>query len=94
MRAVRGRDHDIDLARLPAPDVVAKWTAEQFAGALRHDPKNPFFNADLRQLLHVGYKIAAKMGDRYTRLLEASEESVSRNVTQNLFERHITPLFL
>jgi hypothetical protein len=85
---------DIDPGRLPAPDAVAKWTAEQFAGALRHDPKNLLFNPDLRQLLHVGYKIAAKMGDRYTNLLEACEESVSRNVTQNLLDRHITPLFL
>ncbi len=85
---------DIDPGRLPAPNAVAKWTPEQFAGALRHDQSNPLFNADLRQLLHVGYKIAAKMGRRYTDLLEASEESVARNVTANLFDRHIAPLFL
>jgi hypothetical protein len=27
-------------------------------------------------------------------MLEQCEESISRNVTQNLFERHIRPLFL
>ncbi len=85
---------DIDPARLPSPSQVKGWTAEQYAGALRHDQKNPLFNPHLRQLLHVGYKIAAKMGDRYTSMLESCEESISRNVTQNLFDRHIEPLFL
>jgi len=85
---------DIDASKLPEPDVVCRWTAEQYAGALRHDQKNPLFNPHLRQLLHVGYKIAAKLGDEYTKMLEACEESISRNVTTNLFERHIEPLFL
>ncbi len=84
---------DIRESDLPAPPVVSKWTAEQFTSAVRHDPKNPAFNADVRQLLHVGYKIAAKMGERYTRLLESSEASISKNVTLNLYERHIVPLF-
>ena len=48
----------------------------------------------LRQLIHVGFKVAAKMGDRYLKLLQECESSVSRNVTTNLFERHIKPLFL
>ena len=54
----------------------------------------PGFNADLRQLLHVGFKVAAKMGDKYLKMLEACEATISRNVTENLFERHIKPLFL
>jgi tagaturonate epimerase len=85
---------DIDPARLPAPDAVSKWTAEQYAGALRHDQSNEMFNPNLRQLLHVGYKIAANMGKRYTDLLDACEESISWNVTTNLLDRHIAPLFL
>ncbi len=85
---------DIDAASLPSPSQVNSWTAEQYAGALRHDQSNSLFNPHLRQLLHVGYKIAAKMGDRYTSMLESCEESISRNVTQNLFDRHIEPLFL
>jgi hypothetical protein len=84
---------DIDPAKLPAPEVVNGWTPEQFAGALRHDQKCPLFNPNVRQLLHVGYKIAAHMGDRYTKLLDACEPSISRNVTQNLYDRHIVPLF-
>jgi hypothetical protein len=45
-------------------------------------------------LLHVGFKVAAKMGDRYLKALEANEEIVAKNVTTNLFERHIKPVFL
>ena len=85
---------DIDPARLPAPAEVRDWSAEQYAAAVRHDPANPDFNPHVRQLLHVGYKIAARMGARYTDMLVACEESVSRNVTENLFTRHIEPLFL
>ncbi len=85
---------DIDPAKLPLPGAVDTWTAAQYAGALRHDQRNPLFNPHLRQLLHVGYKIAAKMGDRYLDMLVACEASISRNVTENLYSRHIKPLFL
>src|ERR1035441_2126796 len=85
---------DIDYARLPDPAVVNGWTSEQYTSALRHDQKNPGFNPDLRQLLHVGFKVAAKMGDKYLKMLDTCEASISRNVTENLFERHIKPLFL
>jgi len=84
----------IDLGRLPAPQIVNAWNAAEFAGALRHVPSDPQFNPDLRQLLHVGYKVAAEMGERYFELLECCKGPVSRNVTANLFERHIEPLFL
>ena len=85
---------DIDPAKLPTPDAVDGWTSEQYVSALRHDQSNPGYNASLRQLLHVGFKVAAKMGDRYLKALEANEESVARNVTTNLFDRHIRPVFL
>jgi hypothetical protein len=85
---------DIDPARLPAPDEVKKWSSGQFVSALRHDPKSPAYNSSFRQLLHVGFKVAAKLGDRYLNLLRAEEPTVARNVTTNLFERHIKPLFL
>ncbi len=85
---------DIDYAKLPAPETVNHWTAEQYISALRHDQSNPEFNSNLRQLLHVGFKVAAKMGPRYLRLLEEFEPSVSKNVTTNLFDKHIKPLFV
>ncbi len=84
----------IESAHLPTPETVNGWTSEQYTSALRHDQANPAYNRSFRQLLHVGFKVAAKMGDRYLRALEENEESVARNVTTNLFERHIKPVFL
>lgn len=85
---------DIDPAKLPAPADVAKWTSEQYTSALRHNRKNPAYNSSLRQLLHVGFKVAAKLGRRYLDLLEANEPVIAKNVTENLFDRHIAPVFL
>jgi len=85
---------DIDPAKLPTPEAVSRWTSEQYTSALRHDPKSPAYNPSFRQLLHVGFKIAAKMGQRYLDLLEANEAVIAKNVTSNLYERHIAPVFL
>jgi hypothetical protein len=57
-------------------------------------PGNRAFNPHVRQLLHVAFKLAAKQGSRYTDLLVANREIVGRQVTENLFERHMRPLFL
>jgi hypothetical protein len=84
----------IDPAALPTPGEVNGWTSEQFTGALRHDQANPAYNQSFRQLLHVGFKVAAKMGPRYLEALEANEAVVAKNVTTNLFDRHIKPVFL
>jgi hypothetical protein len=85
---------DIDRAKLPPAATVAKWNAAQFAAALRHDPKCPDFNPHIRQLLHVGYKIAAKKGDTYLKLVRACEKTIAANVTGNLFDRHLKPVFI
>jgi hypothetical protein len=85
---------DIDPAKLPAPSDVAHWTSGQFTSALRHDQRSPAYNPSFRQLLHVGFKVAARMGSRYLDLLEANEPVISKNVTENLYARHIAPVFL
>lgn len=85
---------DIDKAKLPSPDEVKGWSSEQYTGALRHIQNNPAYNSSLRQLLHVGFKVAAKMGRRYLDLLEANETVIARNVTENLYQRHIVPVFM
>jgi hypothetical protein len=85
---------DIDPAKLPAPSAVAQWSSEQFVSALRHDLGCPAYNNSLRQLLHVGFKVAAKMGSRYIDLLSVMETTIARNVTENLFARHIKPVFI
>jgi hypothetical protein len=73
---------------------VDTWTSDQYTSALRHDQSNPAYNPSLRQLLHVGFKVAAKIGPRYLDALKANEEIVAKNVTTNLFDRHIKPIFL
>ena len=84
---------DINPAKLPTPEAVNSWTSEQYISTLRHNQNNPAYNPSLRQLLHVGFKVAAKMGNRYLDLLEANEPIIAKNVTENLYDRHIVPVF-
>ncbi|MCS7338821.1 MAG: tagaturonate epimerase family protein, partial [Verrucomicrobiae bacterium] len=85
---------DIDKSKLPDAATVMKWDAARFVAALRHDPKCGGFNPHMRQLMHVAYKLAAKRGDRYLEAVRKCEHTVAQNVTRNLFERHIKPVFL
>lgn len=85
---------DIDKAKLPSATAVAAWTGAQFANALRHIPTHPEFNPSVRQLLHVSFKLAAKKGATYLDLLKANEAVVAKNVTENLYARHLRPLFV
>jgi hypothetical protein len=61
---------------------------------MRHNPASKSYNKSFRQLLHVGFKVAAKKGSRYIALLEENEPIIARNVTENLYQRHIVPVFL
>jgi hypothetical protein len=85
---------DIDRTKLPTAAVVARWTSAQYVNALQHEQSCQEFNPHLRQLLHVGFKIAAKKGERYLGLIRANRAIVARKVTGNLFDRHIKPIFL
>jgi len=85
---------DIDRATLPTAAAVNGWSSEQYVNALRHEQSCKEFNPSLRQLLHVGFKIAAKQGQRYLDLVRANHTVVAKNVTGNLFDRHIKPIFL
>ena len=85
---------DIDASKLPSCEEVNEWTGEQFANALRHNPSCETFNPDLRQLMHVAYKIAAEMGPAFTKALKNSADIVGEQVTENIYERHLKPLFL
>lgn len=85
---------DIDRTQLPSAATVNGWTGPQLASAVRHIPTHPEFNAHVRQLLHVSFKIAAQAGSRYTNLLEANEAIVAQQVTENIYERHMRPLFI
>jgi len=85
---------DIDSSKLPRPSLVNGWSSEQYADALRHDATCPEFNPSLRQLLHVGYKIAAQMSRKFLDMVDACESQISINVTSNLYYRHLAPVFL
>jgi hypothetical protein len=57
-------------------------------------PANPAFNPHMRQLVHVSFKVAAKQGKRYTDLLVANRDVVAKQVTENIYDRHLKPLFV
>ena len=84
---------DIDRANLPSAEGVHSWTGEQYAAALRHDRSCGDYNPDLRQLLHVSYKIAAEMRDDYLDALKTHRQTVAQTVTDNLYQRHIRAIF-
>jgi hypothetical protein len=85
---------DIDASKLPSADEVESWDGPRFAAALRHDQSCAEYSPDLRQLLHVGYKVAAELGPRYLDALDVCRDVVAKNVRENLVERHIGPLFM
>jgi hypothetical protein len=85
---------DVDRSKLPPVATVATWSGAQFANALRHIPDHPEFNPSFRQLLHVSFKLAAKKGAQYLDLLKVNEAIVAKNVTENLYARHLRPLFV
>jgi hypothetical protein len=85
---------DIDRDALPSPDDVDGWSSEQFVQAVQHEPTCPAFDANIRQLLHVGYKVAGEMGERFLGALDAFEETIASHVTDNIFSRHLKPLFI
>jgi hypothetical protein len=84
----------IDAAKLPSPTTVRAWSSERYQNALRHVQTNPEFNSDVRQLLHVGFKVAAKLGPKYLHLLDQFAPTIAKNVTENLYDRHIKPVFI
>jgi hypothetical protein len=85
---------DIDRSKLPCATTVDAWSGPRFANSLRHIPTHPDFNPHIRQLLHVSFKLAAKAGNRYLGLLKANEEIVARQVTENIYSRHLKPLLV
>ena len=85
---------NIDRSKLPTPQAVQSWGSREYVSALRHNQADPKYNLHLRQLLHVGYKVAAEMGERYLSMLDRAKDVIGQNVTENLYQRHIVPLFL
>ncbi|MEN8116351.1 MAG: tagaturonate epimerase family protein [Bacteroidota bacterium] len=84
---------NIDNTQLPSPEEVAGWTGEKLGNTLRHIPGHPDYNSNFRQLIHVGYKVAAEMGDAYTGLLKKYSDVVGGCVEENIYDRHLKRLF-
>ncbi len=80
---------DIDVTQLPSVETVAEWSGIEFANALRHDQTCKQYNPHFRQLLHVGYKVAAELGDRYLNALQNHEDVIAGHVAENIFARHV-----
>lgn len=84
---------DINISKLPSKSEVYSWDSSKFADSLRHIPGNKDYNPNMRQLVHVAYKVAAMKMDEYFRLLESNEKTVAKCVYDNMYERHICRLF-
>ena len=84
---------DIDKDKLPLPKEVANWTGEKLANTLRHIPCHPDYDPNFRQLIHVSFKVAAEFGNDYLKALKAHKEIVGKQVTRNIYDRHIRRLF-
>ncbi len=84
---------DIDPATLPLPEEVEQWDGEKFATTLRNIPGHPNYHSGFRQLIHVGYKVAAEMDKAYLAMVRKNAEIVGEQVRTNIYERHIQRLF-
>ncbi|MCD6347589.1 MAG: hypothetical protein J7L96_09245, partial [Bacteroidales bacterium] len=82
----------INSEKLPVD--IDSWSGNDIAYALRHIPDNPAYNANIRQLMHVAYKLAAERTDVFRTALVRNTDIIAREVEENLFERHIKRLFI
>ncbi|HKK61653.1 MAG TPA: tagaturonate epimerase family protein [Bacteroidales bacterium] len=84
---------DIERVKLPVPSVVDDWSSEKFANTLRHIPGHADYDPKFRQLVHVGYKVAAEMGEKYTIEIRNNAAVVGDQVKENILIRHLGRLF-
>jgi len=84
---------DIKVSALPSKQDVSEWTGIKFSDSLKHNTGNSAYNPNMRQLIHVAYKLAALKMKDYFRLLETNEQTVSKCVYENIYNRHICRLF-
>jgi tagaturonate epimerase len=85
---------DIHKGRLPNPEVVDGWTGKKLAEALRHNQSCGRYNPDLRQLIHVGYKVAAELKTEFTDAVSEYSGIIKPMVMENIYDRHIKPIFI
>jgi hypothetical protein len=79
--------------QLPSADEVRHWNGQKFASCIRHNPQDSSYNPDMRQLMHIAYKLAARNSPSYLELIRINRDLISHGVFENLYERHICKLF-
>ncbi|MDR3266426.1 MAG: tagaturonate epimerase family protein, partial [Tannerella sp.] len=84
---------DIKKEELPTPEEINEWSGKKIADTLRHIEDHPDYNPSFRQLLHVGYKVAAEFGAEYTDALKKNKDIIAQQVIENLLDRHILLMF-
>jgi tagaturonate epimerase len=84
----------IDRKKLPEIGEVRAWKGARFSESLTHNTICANYNPHMRQLMHVGYKVAAEMGDTFYSMLDKQAGIIGERVKYNLLERHLKPLFL
>ncbi len=83
----------IDRTLLPTVEQVRNWSGPEFAQALRHDPACPHYNPNMRQLVHVGFKVAAQMEAEYLSALDEFAPVIANGVKENILHRHLEKIF-
>jgi tagaturonate epimerase len=85
---------DIDKSQLPSPAAVRDWSRDDFVNAVSHNSACAQYDANVRQLLHLAYKIAAEMKTEFTDALKQYHKFIGPAVTKNIYQKHIRPLFI
>ena len=85
---------DIDRKKLPTPDAVDAFTAEEYVETLRHDQSCKRFDINFRQLVHISFRVAAEMREQYQPLLLQHRSRIEACVSENILKRHVEPLFM
>ena len=84
---------DIDISLLPLKGEVSKWDSRKFADSLRHVKTNKDYNPNMRQLIHIAYKLAANRMKEFFKHLDANKDIVAKGVYENIYDKHISRLF-
>lgn len=85
---------DIDRSRLPDPKSLRRSGGQEMAKRLRHNNREASYNPHFRQLMHCAYKVAGEKQEVFFRLLQKYRSEVEEKVTENLYDKHLVPLFL
>jgi hypothetical protein len=83
----------INHSNLPDIKKIDSWSAGEFARAITHNADDEYYNPDLRQFIHLSYKIAAENIGEYRQLVMENPQQIAERVTENIFKNHIAPIF-